>query len=241
MALLLSTMMLAGIMAGCGATNAASTGTANDEVAADTGSDVNDDAGSGAVTENAADAETPSVITVSTAYGDVEVPYAPERICVLDLSTMDIVDSLGLGEKVVCLGWHKHYPSYLEEYYVSETIISLTTSRNSGKGQTQETVSTEEATDPYEIYYGIDADLIIGTTEKIDADLYAVLSQIAPTVALEPVLESDNIYLGMRENAAAVASIWGMDEEFETKMEAYDEMYTQLCETVKDKTSMSFR
>ena len=225
LAFLLSAIMLVGTMTGCGSTNAA--GASGDE---------NINAGSKATTENNADVEIPSAITVSTAYGDVEVPYAPERICVLDLSTMDIVDSLGLGDKVVCLAWHKHYPDYLEEYYVSETIISLTSDRNNNKGQSEEISSTEEVTDPYEIYYGIDADLIIGTTEKIDKDLYAVLSQIAPTVALEPALEStDNIYSGMRTNAAVVASIWGMDDEFETKMATYDEMYTQLCETVNGK------
>lgn len=182
--------------------------------------------------------ETPSTVTVETAYGPVEVPYAPERVCVLDLSTMDIIDALGLGEKVVTLGWHKHYPTYLESYYTSETIISLQTSRNNNKGQSEETTaSTEETTDPNEIYYGIDADLIIGTTEKITEELYAILSQIAPTVAMEPALENEEgIYTGMRANAALTASIWGLDEEFAEMIAPYDAIYDQLVTEAVGKT-----
>lgn len=151
-------------------------------------------------------AESDGAITVNTAYGEVKVPSAPTRVCVLDLSVMDILDTLGLGENVVVLQWHKHYPAYLEEYYNSETIISLTGNNNGHGGSTE---VTDEDADPYEMYYGIDADLIIGTTEKIDEDLYAILSQIAPTVVLTPALEaSENLYDAVCENAETIASIW---------------------------------
>lgn len=178
--------------------------------------------------------ETPSTVTVETVYGPVEVPYAPERICVLDLSTMDTIDALGLGENVATLSWHKHYPAHLESYYTSETIISLQTARNNNKGKSEEATNpTEETTDPNEVYYGIDADLIIGTTEKITEELYAILSQIAPTVTLEPALEcEDGIYAGMRANAVTVASIWGVDAQ----MEELDAQYAALCAAMEGKT-----
>lgn len=219
--LLLGSMILAGVMTGCGSKN--------------TG-DVNiSDMSNVSTSEDASDAKDESLdsLTVSTAYGDVEVPYAPQRICVLDLSTMDDIHALGLGDKVVCLQWAKHYPTYLEEYYNSESIISLTSSNNNNSSQSSET----EETDPYEIYYGIDADLIIGTTERITKDLYEVLSQIAPTVALPTALEStENLYVGMCENAKVIASIWGMDSELEEMLTPYDELYTQICEAVNGKT-----
>lgn len=178
--------------------------------------------------------ETPSTVTVETVYGPVEVPYAPERICVLDLSTMDTIDALGLGENVAILSWHKHYPAHLEGYYTSETIISLQTARNNNKGNSAEATNpTEETTDPNEVYYGIDADLIIGTNEKITEELYAILSQIAPTVTLEPALEcADGIYAGMRANAVTVASIWGLD----VQLEELDAQYAALCAAMEGKT-----
>lgn len=224
LAFLLSTMIFAGVMTGCG--SSAADDTDGNHAAA------NGNAGTPAPDNSDA---SPDSVTVSTAYGDVEVPYAPERICVLDLSTMDMIDALGLGDKVVCLQWHKHYPDYLDGYYNSETIISLT-GNNGNHGGSQATTDTDEDADPYEIYYGIDADLIIGTTEKIDADLYAVLSQIAPTVALPTALECvENLYSGMRANAEVVAAIWGLDAELENMITPYDEIYAQLCETLSGK------
>ena len=179
--------------------------------------------------------ETADSVVVNTVYGEVEVPYAPERICVLDLSMMDIIDAIGLGDKVVVLQWHKHYPSYLEEYYNSETIISLTNGNN-GHGGAAETAEDENA-DPYEMYYSIDADIIIGTTEKITEDLYAVLSQIAPTVVLDPAMESsENLYLAVRENAETIASIWGLESELETELTSYDDIYAQLADAVNGKS-----
>lgn len=228
LAVLLGTMMLAGAMTGCGSSDTGAT------TAVQTTAEAAETTAAEVTTEAAAE-ETPESVTVDTAYGEVEVPYAPERICVLDLSTMDIMDALGLGDKVVSLQWHKHYPSYLDEYYNSETIISLT-SGNNGHGGSAD-AATDENTDPYEIYYGIDADLIIGTTEKITEELYEILSQIAPTVAFTPALESsEDIYTAMRENAEAAAAIWGMDEEFETKIASYDDLYEELKANVEGKT-----
>lgn len=229
-ALLLGTMMLAGTMTGCGSTAANPTGTVSsgeEDAAADV--DTTEKA-------DASESAQANVVTVDSAYGEVEIPYAPERICVLDLSTMDMIDALGLGEKVVCLQWAKHYPDYLESYYNSETIISLTGgSSYSGGSSAQE--DTDADADPYEIYYGIDADVIIGTTERITEELYEVLAQIAPTVALPQAVESaDGMYAGMRENAAAVASIWGMDEAFEKMAASGDALYEELQTALSEKT-----
>lgn len=223
LAVLLSAFMIAGTAIGCGS-----------EEGADSGKENN--AGVSSENQNGKEGEeAPTEVTVSTVYGDVTVPYSPERICVLDLSTMDIVDALDLADQVVCLQWHKHYPSYLEEYYNSETIISIT-SGNGNHGGFSESTETEEETDPYEAYYGIDADIIIGTTEKITEDLYAVLSQIAPTVVLETASTSENLYAAVLGNAATIASIWGKDETFESMIAPYDEIYQNLCSEVNGKS-----
>lgn len=173
--------------------------------------------------------ETSSTVKVNTAYGEVEVPASPARICVLDLGTMDTIDSLGLGDKVVCLQWHKHYPDHLESYYNSETIVSLTSTQNRGE-------ETTEDTDPYEMYYGIDADIIIGITDKITEELYAVLSQIAPTIALENPTEADDLYTAVSNNTKAIASVWGLDDKANSDLAHYDEVVAQLKDKVNGKT-----
>ncbi len=87
--LLLVGMMILSLAA-CGATNSDSTpdsaGT-NNSVSADNASD-------------------PEEITVTCLNGDSEtvditVPYSPERVAVVDFASLDILDNLGLGDRVV--------------------------------------------------------------------------------------------------------------------------------------------
>ncbi|MBQ7983253.1 MAG: hypothetical protein IJ302_06775, partial [Clostridia bacterium] len=91
MALLLSAMMIAGAMTGCGSAN---DGNSDNKSG---GASVND------VSGDNAGSETPSVITVNTVYGDVEIPYAPKRVCILDMNTLDMMHSFKLMDNVVSL------------------------------------------------------------------------------------------------------------------------------------------
>ena len=210
MALLLSVMLIVGVMAGCGSADNGNTGS---------------NAG-GETVENTTP-EALDHLTVSGAYGDVEIPYAPERICVLDMNTMDMIHTFGLGDKVASLAYNKKHTTYLADYYASETIVSLTVSSR----------DAEEGADPYEAYYSIDADLIIGTADAISEEAYAVLSQIAPTVVLPNAGEHANgKYAGVMANAKIVASIWGLDEEMAAIAENYDAKYAALVEVCAGKT-----
>lgn len=215
MAILLSATILAGAMTGCGSTDTGNSGSGNN--------------GGDSVNENVSNSgsETPSVITVNTVYGDVEIPYAPERICVLDMNTMDMIHTFNLGDKVASLVYNKKHTMYLADYYASETIVSLTVSSR----------NTEEGADPYEAYYSIDADLIIGDTSVVDENVYAVLSQIAPTVILPNAEEcKDGKYAGVMANAAVIASIWGLDEEMASISAEYDAKYAELKKVCAGKT-----
>lgn len=209
MAILLSAILLAGTMMGCGSADSGESGsnTGNNAVS---------------VNEDTDDHTASSVITVGSAYGDVEIPYAPSRICVLDMNTMDIIHTFDLGDKVASLVYNKKHTMYLADYYASESIVSLTLSGR----------NTEEGADPYEAYYSIDADLIIGDTGTVDADAYAVLSQIAPTVILTNAEESGTgKYEAVMANAKTVASIWGLDDKMAEISAEYDAKYAEL-ETV---------
>ena len=48
----------------------------------------------------------PSTVTIQTLNGDketveLEVPYDPQRLAVLDMASLDILDALGVGDRVV--------------------------------------------------------------------------------------------------------------------------------------------
>ena len=52
------------------------------------------------------DTEKPSTVTIKALnankeLADIEVPYDPQRIAILDMAALDIVDSLGLGDRIV--------------------------------------------------------------------------------------------------------------------------------------------
>lgn len=197
----------------------------------------------GTVESTPAAEQSPETVTVSTVYGDVEVPFAPERICALDITVLDFIHALGLGENVAFAKSGKNSPAYLADYLNSDAVVLIQGTKNKGnKGgdrngsdESAETRATEatEAADPYEMYYSIDADLIIATADSVDAELYAVLSQLAPTVVLEMSADSENLYESVKETAAAIASIWGIEEELASQLAAYDDTYAQLCEAVQ--------
>ena len=213
-AILLSAILLAGTMTGCGSADSGESGSNIGNSAVSVNEDTDDHAAS-------------SVITVGSAYGDVEIPYAPSRICVLDMNTMDIIHTFDLGDKVASLVYNKKHTMYLADYYASESIVSLTLSGR----------NTEEGADPYEAYYSIDADLIIGDTGTVDADAYAVLSQIAPTVILTNAEESGTgKYEAVMANAKTVASIWGLDDKMAEISAEYDAKYAKLENVCAGKT-----
>lgn len=130
--------------------------------------------------------------------------------------------------------FRKGTPAYLEEYYNSDSIILLQREKNKNKGNdSAENEATEETTDPYEMYYSIDADLIIGTTDTVDEELYAVLSQIAPTIVTGYAIDNtDGMYAGVKENARLIASIWGAEDKLDDITAEYDALYQQLDETL---------
>ena len=61
----------------------------------------------------------PTSVTITTLNGQkeqtqLEVPYNPERIAILDLAALDIIDSIGVGDKVV--GMAQTSIDYLSQY-----------------------------------------------------------------------------------------------------------------------------
>lgn len=222
LALLLCIAMMMCALAGCGSNDNAADGAENETP--------NDSA----VTENNAEDEgngdaqdaAPTSITIEHARGTTEVPYQPERVCVLDSNVMDFMMALELTEYVTCVQSPKGVPAYLEEFYNSDTIILLERPESDERNETP--------ADPYESYYSIDADLIIGSADSVDEELYAVLSQIAPTIVTKFAIDhEDGMYAGVKDNARMIASIWGAEAKLDEITADYDAIYQDLHEALE--------
>ena len=70
--------------------------------------------------------ETVTIQSLNAEREEVElvVPYDPQRIAILDMASLDILDALGLGDRVV--GTAQTSLDYLQEY-ISEDIENLGT------------------------------------------------------------------------------------------------------------------
>lgn len=73
--------------------------------------------------------ETPETVTITSLNGEgaetqLEVPYDPQRIAILDMASLDILDALGVGGRVV--GTASTSLDYLQSY-INEDIANLGT------------------------------------------------------------------------------------------------------------------
>ena len=126
---------------------------------------------------------------------DVEVPYDPQRIAILDMPALDILDALGLGDRVV--GSAKVTIDYLTDYSPDDadgTILNIGTIKTPD-------LEKVAACEPDIIFIG----------GRLSA-LYADLEMIAPVVHLA-VDYDKGILESTRDNAQTIASIFGVESK----------------------------
>ena len=73
--------------------------------------------------------ETPESVTITSLNtnkeaAELEVPYDPQRIAILDMASLDILDALGVGDRVV--GTASTSLEYLQDY-INDDIANLGT------------------------------------------------------------------------------------------------------------------
>lgn len=128
---------------------------------------------------------------------DVEVPYDPQRVAVLDMSALDIMDALGLGDRIV--GSAKVGIEYLKDYNPDDSngvIMNLGTVKTA---DLEKVASCE----PDVIFIG-------GRL----ASVYADLESIAPVIYLAVDYEK-GIVESTKSNAQTIAEIFGKEAEVE--------------------------
>lgn len=198
---------LAGGIAGCGAGGASTSGSTA--------------SGSSSSTKTAEQAEPTSVTiqgyNANKELVDVEVPYNPARVAVLDMAALDILDSLGVGDRVV--GSASTSLEYLQDYATSEEVANLGTIKEAD-------LEAVMACNPDVIFIG-------GRL----ASVYDDLSQIAPVVFLSTDTEK-GVVESVRDNATAIASLFGLEDKVDGLMDDFDARIEALAKAANGSTAL---
>ena len=198
-------------LAACSGGDAGST--ANDTTSANTSQQ--------GTAESGAQSGTPTEVTITSLNGsgekaDLTVPYDPQRIAILDMASLDILDALGVGDRVV--GTADTSLEYLQDY-ISDDIANLGTIKEAD-------LEAVMACEPDVIFIG-------GRL----AGSYDALSQIAPVVYLSTDTEL-GVVESVRKNAATIATMFGLESEVEELMAGFDSRIQALAENAAGHTAI---
>ena len=136
--------------------------------------------------EDKSDSETVTITSLNADGEEIqlEVPYDPERVAILDMAALDIIDNLGRGDRVV--GSASTSLDYLQDYVNNDAIANLGTIKEAD-------LEAVMACEPDIIFIG----------GRLSAS-YDALSEIAPVVYLSTDTEL-GVVESTRKNAATIA------------------------------------
>ena len=166
--------------------------------------------------------ETPATVTITSldasgAAVELEVPYDPQRIAILDMAALDILMSLGLGDRVV--GSASTSLSYLQDVVSREGVANLGTIKEAD-------LEAVMACEPDVIFIG----------GRLSGS-YDALSEIAPVVYLSTDSET-GVVESVRRNATTIASMFGLEAQVEDLMAGFDERIAALNAFAEGKTAI---
>lgn len=169
------------------------------------------------------ESEAPKTVAVTTLNGnkesiELEVPYDPQRVAILDMAVLDMMDNWGLGDKVVGMPKSSKI-DYLLEYNNNSDIIDLGTLKEVDMEALMES-------EPDIIFIG----------GRLSAQ-YDALSEIAPVVYLSTDYEK-GVLQSVKDNSQIVASIFGKEELAKEQTNAFDERIAALKAAADGKTAI---
>ena len=170
---------------------------------------------------NSAQPETPTQVTITSLNGSgkpvkLTVPYDPQRIAILDMASLDILDALGVGDRVV--GTASTSLDYLQDY-INDDIANLGTIKEAD-------LEAVMACEPDVIFIG----------GRLSAS-YDALSQIAPVVYLATDTQL-GVVESVRQNATAIASLFGLEAQVEELMADFNSRIQALADFAADHTAI---
>ena len=212
------TLAMAAALAACGQSASAP---AAESAAAESTAQPAAQSASGEAAAGETQAQTPETIVIQSLDAnkeltDLEVPYDPQRIAILDMAALDILDALGVGDRVV--GTAQTSLDYLQGY-ISDDIANLGTIK---EADLEAVMSCE----PDVIFIG-------GRL----ASSYDALSEIAPVVYLATDTEL-GVVESVRANAGTIASMFGLEAEVDGLMADFDSRIEALANFAADKTAI---
>ena len=168
-----------------------------------------------------AQSAAPETVTITSLNAnkeavELEVPYDPQRIAILDMASLDILDALGVGDRVV--GTADTSLDYLQDY-INDDIANLGTIKEAD-------LEAVMACEPDVIFIG----------GRLAAS-YDALSEIAPVVYLATDTEL-GVVESVRQNAAAIASMFGLEAEVEGLMADFDARIQALADAAQGHTAI---
>ena len=164
----------------------------------------------------------PETVTITSLNAErepveLEVPYDPQRIAILDMPSLDILDRLGLGDRVV--GSTTTTLEYLQAYVPGDTIANLGTIKEAD-------LEAVMACEPDVIFIG----------GRLSAS-YDALSEIAPVVFLSTDTEI-GVVESVRNNATTIASMFGLEAQVDELMAGFDERIEALAAFAEGKNAI---
>lgn len=147
---------------------------------------------------------------------ELQVPADPQRIATLDMASLDILDALGVGDRVV--GTADTSLDYLQGYIGGE-VANLGTIKEAD-------LEAVMAAEPDVIFIG-------GRL----ATSYDALSEIAPVVYLSTDTEL-GVVESVRKNATTIASLFGLEDKVSELMADFDNRITALSDFAQGKTAI---
>lgn len=166
---------------------------------------------------------TVKTVTVTSLNGkgeriELEVPHDPERVAILDMAVLDMLDNWGLKDRVIGMPKSSEI-DYLMEYNDNEAIVNLGTLK-------EVDMEALMASEPDIIFIG----------GRLSGQ-YDELSKIAPVVYTAVDYEV-GVIKSVKNNAAMIASIFGMEKEAEEELAGFDARVEALKEAAEGKTAV---
>lgn len=166
--------------------------------------------------EGAASTVTITALDANAEKTELELPSDPQRLAVLDMAALDILDSLGVGDRVV--GTADTSLEYLQSY-IGGDITNLGTIKEAD-------LEAIMAAEPDVIFIG-------GRLRES----YDALNEIAPVVYL--AVDTDlGAVESVRQNATAIATLFGLESKVDELMADFDGRIAALADFAKDKTAI---
>ena len=166
--------------------------------------------------------DAPATVTITSLNAErepfeLEVPYDPQRIAILDMPSLDILDRLGLGDRVV--GSATTTLEYLQAYVPGDTIANLGTIKEAD-------LEAVMACEPDVIFIG----------GRLSAS-YDALSEIAPVVFLSTDTQI-GVVESVRNNATTIASMFGLEAQVDELMAGFDARIEALAAFAEGKNAI---